>query len=72
MAALAAANVGVYVIGSAFKELDGSMVAGAKCSIGVCICNDLSTPNAGNIPVCLIKCTSHGGMLDYCTNGDEW
>jgi hypothetical protein len=27
---LATANVGVYAIGSAFKELDGSMVAGAK------------------------------------------
>jgi len=25
------ANAGVYAIGSAFKSLDGSMVAGAKC-----------------------------------------
>lgn len=31
LALLASANVGVYVIGSAFKELDGSLVAGAKC-----------------------------------------
>ena len=31
LAAFAAANVGVYVIGSAFKSLDGSLVAGAKC-----------------------------------------
>ena len=30
MALWASANVGVYVIGSAFKELDGNLVAGAK------------------------------------------
>lgn len=28
----ATANVGVYTMGSAFKDLDGSMVAGAKCA----------------------------------------
>jgi hypothetical protein len=31
LATLAVANTGVYVIGSAFKSLDGSIVAGAKC-----------------------------------------
>lgn len=29
---MVAANAAVYVVGSAFKELDGSLVAGAKCS----------------------------------------
>lgn len=30
-ATMAIANTGVYMIGAAFKELDGSLVAGAKC-----------------------------------------
>lgn len=70
--ALAVANGAVYLIGSAFKELDGSLVAGAKCVVGTCLCNDLTTPSAGNSSVCGAKCSTHGGMLDYCTNGDEW
>jgi hypothetical protein len=35
LAKLAVASAGVYAIGSAFKSLDGSMVAGAK----FCTCN---------------------------------
>lgn len=30
LASLAVANVGVYIVGSAFKKLDGGLVAGAK------------------------------------------
>jgi len=37
LAALAAANVGVYAVGSVFKKLDGSLVAGAKSYS--CVCN---------------------------------
>lgn len=32
LALLAVANTAVYAVGSAFKEFDGSLVAGAKCS----------------------------------------
>jgi hypothetical protein len=32
LAMLVSANIGVYIVGSVFKDLDGSMVAGAKCT----------------------------------------
>lgn len=41
LAAFAAANVGVYAIGVAVKELDGSLVAGAKT------CNCQCSKSAG-------------------------
>jgi hypothetical protein len=37
LATLAVASAGVYAIGSAFKSLDGSMVAGAKYCACECI-----------------------------------
>ena len=47
---LASANVGVYVIGSAFRELDGGLVAGAKtCSY------EQATPSGGG-PMCIVGC----------------
>ena len=72
LANLAAANVGIYVIGSVFKQFDGSMVAGAKCVIGTCICMDLSSPGAANYLVCDTKCAVHGGVMGFCQIGDEW
>ena len=73
LATFAAANVGVYIVGSAFKDLDGSMVAGAKCVIGTCLCNDMAQPAAANSGVCAIKCDAgHGGMAEFCDTGLEW
>ena len=42
-ATMAVANTGVYMIGAAFKELDGSLVAGAKT------CNCVTTAAAPDI-----------------------
>jgi hypothetical protein len=36
LASLAVASAGVYVVGSAFKSLDGSLVAGAKTCACTC------------------------------------
>jgi hypothetical protein len=36
LASLAVASAGVYVVGSAFKSLDGSLVAGAKTCTCTC------------------------------------
>jgi hypothetical protein len=43
LATLAVANTGVYIIGSAFKSLDGSMVAGAK----TCTCYGCMSATCG-------------------------
>ncbi len=62
LALLAAANVGVYVIGSAFKNLDGSLVAGAKC-----------VPGGGKLGLCWHSCG--GGKIqcgEWNCYGSTW
>jgi hypothetical protein len=74
LATLAVANTGVYIIGSAFKSLDGSIVAGAK----TCTCYGSMSATCGyygsdnshhefelNVPG-ISSCDEIGG--DFCAS----
>ena len=50
------ANSGLYVVGSAFKNLDGSMVAGAK-QVGGCTCG-INPPNGDACSIVLTRAVS--------------
>ena len=54
LGSMAIANAGIYAIGSAFKELDGSLVAGAKCNN--------YTRTYGSLAAC------SSGCPNYCSN----
>lgn len=63
------ANVGVYVIGSAFKNLDGSLVAGAKCQPPGTVSFSAGGPSDDTL------CTDYGWPGTYanawCCSGTE-
>ncbi|MFZ3229533.1 MAG: hypothetical protein WA160_04960 [Pseudobdellovibrio sp.] len=74
LALLTAANVGVYTIGSAFKKLDGNLVAGAKmCS---CLCEEIpgqcgSTPPTSMLRDCMGSHPTDCSLLNGSCVGQE-
>jgi hypothetical protein len=70
LASLAVASAGVYVVGSAFKSLDGSLVAGAKtCG---CTCQQSTMCGAGadwSFEFCVIEAADCSMPPGNCTSG---
>lgn len=80
LATFAAANVGVYVIGSAFKNLDGSLVAGAKCADffypPACAMRTINGPRAAgysdSFPLTFCDGFFHVAILATCQGDGSW